>query len=157
MCGSGWEVPQDVREWSAGLPGCPGMVGRPPGCPGVFVSSREASQMSGIGLEALPDIGSGRKAPQMSGSGCEVLLDVREWSRGRPDVREFSGVPPGCLGMVGRPSTMFRNGRESLPDVKEWSRGPPGSMGMVGRPSRKSGKSLEAILDVQVWSGAPPG
>ena len=59
----------------------------------------------------------------MSGSGREVLPDVQEWS----------GGPPGCLGVVGSPSKMSGSGREapqmsgsgqeSLKDVREWSRG----------------------------------
>ena len=40
MSGIGREALQDVREWSTGHPGCPGVVGRP-------------SRMSGSGREAL--------------------------------------------------------------------------------------------------------
>ena len=36
------------------------------------------------------------------------------------DVREWSGVPSGCLGVVGRPSRMSVSGREALPDVLKW-------------------------------------
>ena len=46
---------------------------------------------------------------RMSGSGREVIPDVHEWS----------GVPPGCPGVVGNPSRMFGKGREALPDVRE--------------------------------------
>ena len=46
----------------------------------------------------------------MSGSGRESLGDVREWS----------GDPRGCPGVVGRPSRMSGSGREVLPDVREW-------------------------------------
>ena len=54
---------------------------------------------------------------RMSGSGREALPDVREWS----------GGPPGCLGVVGRTSRMSGSSREVLPDVREWLGGPPGS------------------------------
>ena len=53
MSGSGRESLQDVREWSRGPPGCPGVVGRPSG---MSATVREPSQMSGIGPEALPDV-----------------------------------------------------------------------------------------------------
>ena len=43
MSGRGREALLDVREWSEGLPGCPGVVGR-------------RSQMSLSGREALPDV-----------------------------------------------------------------------------------------------------
>ena len=43
-----------------------------------------------------------------------------------PDVREWSGDPPGCPGEVGRPSLMSESGREAIPDVREWSGGDSG-------------------------------
>ena len=79
----------------------------------------------------------------MSGSGQEALPNVREWS----------GGPPGCPGVVGMSSQMSGSGqeslsdvREALPDVRVWSRGPPGCPRVVG-----SGR--EAHLDVWKWSG----
>ena len=45
----------------------------------------------------------------MSGSGLETL----------PDLRESSGGPPGCPGVVRRPSGMSVSARESLPNVRE--------------------------------------
>ena len=45
----------------------------------------------------------------MSRSGREDLLDVRE----------RSGCPPGCAGVVGRPFWMSGSGRDALPDVSE--------------------------------------
>ena len=51
----------------------------------------------------------------MSGSGSEALPDVWEWS----------GGPPGCPGVVGRPFQMNGSGSEALPDVWEWLGGPP--------------------------------
>ena len=48
-----------------------------------------------------------------------------------PKVREWSGVPPGGTGVVGRTSGMSESGREALPEVREalpedqvWSEGP---------------------------------
>ena len=52
----------------------------------------------------------------MSLSGWEAL----------PDVREKSGVPRGCLGVVRRHSWMSGSGREAFPDVWEWSGVPAG-------------------------------
>ena len=46
----------------------------------------------------------------MSGNGWKAILDVREWS----------GSPSGCPGLVGRPSRMFGSGCVALPDVREW-------------------------------------
>ena len=73
----GREAFPDVREWSADPSGCLGMVGRPPGFPGVVVRH---SRMSGSGREALPDVwgwsgdhagcpGVVMSPSQMSGSG----------------------------------------------------------------------------------------
>ena len=42
------------------------------------------------------------------------------------DVRECSGGPPGCPGVIGRPSRMSGCDREALPDVRVWSGGLPG-------------------------------
>ena len=88
MCGSGWEALTnvrkwsgaflDVREWSLGSPGCPGVVGRP-------------SVMPGSGRDALPVVGecSGGfpgcpgvvvRISRMSGSVRDALLDVPKWS-----------------------------------------------------------------------------
>ena len=43
MSGSGREALSDVQVWSGGLPGSPGVIGRP-------------SRMSGSGREALKDV-----------------------------------------------------------------------------------------------------
>ena len=76
----------------------------------------------------------------MLGSSRLALPDVREWSRvsfgclgvveALTDIREWSGGPPRCPGMVGRPSQMFEvvgrpsqmslSGRKTLPNVPEW-------------------------------------
>ena len=82
----------------------------------------------------------------MSGSGREVLPDIREWSGGPPgcpgllgssyrfryDSTEFPGV-------VGRPSRMSESGREALPDVREWSGDSSWCSRVVGRLSWRSG------------------
>ena len=36
-----------------------------------------------------------------------------------PDDREWSGGPPGCLVMVGRPFRMSESGRKVIPEVCE--------------------------------------
>ena len=46
----------------------------------------------------------------MSGSGRES----------HPEVREWLGVTPICLEVVGTPLQMSRSGRETLLDVQEW-------------------------------------
>ena len=89
-------------------------------------------------------------------SGLEAILDDREWSSG----------PPGCLGVVERPSWMSGSGRVALLDVLERSGdpfkgpgvvgGPPGCPGVVGRPSRMFGSGREAIKNAREWSGIPP-
>ena len=50
MSGSGRESFQDVREWSEGPLGCPGVVCR---LSRMSAIGREPSQMSGIGTEVL--------------------------------------------------------------------------------------------------------
>ena len=61
----------------------------------------------------------------MFGSGREVF----------PDVRETSGSPAGCPGVVRRPTK---------------------SLGMVRRQSRKSGKGRETLLEVCEGLKGPP-
>ena len=72
----------------------------------------------------------------MSSSCLDALLDVRE---ALPVVREWSGDPPKCLGLVGRSFRMFGSGWKALPDVREWSDSTPECPRVVGRPSRLSG------------------
>ena len=88
MFGSSRETLQDVPEWSGCFRRFAGEVGR-------------LSRMSGSGRDALPTFESGQ----------EVLRNVLEWSESHPDVREWSGGPPECLGVVGRPSRMSGSGR----------------------------------------------
>ena len=47
----------------------------------------------------------------MTGSGREALSDIREWSE----------VPSGCQGVVGRPSRISWSGREAILNVWERS------------------------------------
>ena len=58
----------------------------------------------------------------MSRSGWESLTGGWE---SFPDVREWSGGPPGYPGVVGRPSWMTGSGLEALPVVRDWSGDPP--------------------------------
>ena len=78
MSGSYREALTDVKEWSLGLPGCPGVFGR-------------TSRMSESGRETLPDVWELSEARQ----------DVREWSKGNP-------VCPGVVGRLSRMSGSFR-------------------------------------------------
>ena len=73
-----------------------------------------------------------------------------------PDVQEWSGNPPGCLGVVRRPSRMPRKGRETLsyvlealPDIQEWSGGPSGCLRVVRRPSQMFGSGQETLPNVR--------
>ena len=117
--------------------------------------------MSGTGREAFAEVLEAR--PEVSKELPEVLealTEVWEWS----DVRERSGGPPGCLGVVRRLSQMSETGREAfaevlealpevseafsevsvaLPNVREWLGGPPICPGVVGRPPQKFGSSRE--------------
>ena len=74
----------------------------------------------------------------MSGRGPDPVGDVREWS----------GGPPECPGLVGRPSCMSASGRDALGALRERSGGLLGCPGVVGRPSRMSGTGLEVLPDV---------
>ena len=84
MCGSGREFLSNVLEGLGGPPGCRGVVESP-------------SRMSENGRDAFPDV---REACRMSGSDRESLTYVME---ALSDVQEWSGGPPRCLGVVGRP------------------------------------------------------
>ena len=105
MSGSGREALPDDREWSEAHPNW--MFGRP-----SLVFGR-------------PSLISGKVwwPTRMSCSGLEALLDVRE---ALPDIWEWSGGPPGCPGVVERPSLISVSGREALSDVRVCSVGPPG-------------------------------
>ena len=52
-------------------------------------------------------------------SGWEALPDVRIGCESIQDVRECSGGPPGCPGVLRRPSQMSRSGQEALPYGRE--------------------------------------
>ena len=130
----------------------------------------------------------------MSGSCRDALLEVREtlpdvpeWWEDLTDIREWSGGPPKCQGVVGRPSRISGSGREAcwmagsgwkaLPNVQElsgeppgwpgvrktltnirkWSGVPPRYPGVVGRSFRIFRRGREAIPDVQEWTRDPPG
>ena len=87
----------------------------------------------------------------MSGSRLEALPDVQEWS----------GGPPGCPGVVDKPSRKSGSGREAsrisgscrqtLPDVREWSTSRHGCSGVVDKPSRMSGSGRKALPEVWEW------
>ena len=76
----------------------------------------------------------------MSGSGLEALPNVREWS----------GGPPACPGVVERPSRMCGSGPDTLTMSRKTSR-------MTRRTSRMSRSGREDLADVREWSGGPPG
>ena len=65
-----------------------------------------------------------------------------------PEVREWSGGPPGFLGVDGRPSRISGCGRKDHPDVWDWS-------GVIGMPSRRSRSGREAHPKVREWSVGP--
>ena len=82
---------------------------------------------------------SGREASRMFVCGWEALPDVREWSGAPPGYPGVVGRTPGCPCVVGRPSRMSRIGREALLDIQEFPQ-----MSVCG---------WEAFPDVQEWSG----
>ena len=79
----------------------------------------------------------------MSGSGQEFLLISGSGRETLPNVREWSGGPAGCPGVVERPSQMFGSCREPLTDIREWSRDPSEFLGVVRRSSWPSRGSLD--------------
>ena len=95
----------------------------------------------------------------MSGSGRAALLDVREWSGGPFGCTGVVGRLARCpgvverlsqmTGVVGRLSRMSRSGREALLDVKDWSGDPYVCSGVVKRLSRMSLSGGEAHPDVR--------
>ena len=83
----------------------------------------------------------------MVGSGREARTGGREIV---PDVRVWSGVPPGCPGIVGRPSRVSGSDWEALSNVRDWSGGPPGCPGVVWWTFRMTGSSRDNLPDVRV-------
>ena len=144
ISGRGQETLPDDREWSGGPPDVRELLGDSSGCPGVV------GRLSRMSLR-------GGSPSRMSGSCRETLLDACEGWGALPDVRQLSGGPPGCPGVVGSPSQMSGSGRESLPDVWEWSGGSPGCPGVVVRLSWISRSGRKALPDVWEWKGGPPG
>ena len=135
MSWSGQEAHPDVREWSGGPPGCPGVFERPSRMPG---SCREALPYSVVvGRASLMC----ERPSRMPCSGQEALPDVRR--------------PPRCPGVVGRTYQMYESGREALPNVREWSGCPPRCPGVVGMPSQMSGSGREALPVIRLRSGGP--
>ena len=131
MAGSIWEALPDVWEWLGDPPSCPGVVRVPPGYPGVVRKPSRTFQRparrSGNGRDTLLDVPIGWEALPDVGKLLVILPDVRRPSRlsgsGRvalPVVREWSGGPPGCPGVVGWPSRISESGRETLPNAREW-------------------------------------
>ena len=123
ISGSGWESLSNVREWSEDAAERPGVVGGPPGCPGVVGTHCRTSR-------------SGGRPSRISRSCRETLSDVRE---ALSNVWECSEGPPGCPGGFSDHSrTSVRASRthpviqEGLPDIHEGfpttlghPRGPP--------------------------------
>ena len=110
---------------------------------------------------------------QISGSGRKTLQHVQKWSGGppkcpgvfgRPSLMSLSGRKPfwmfgSCreaLRISGRPSRLSGSGREALPDVQKWSGGPPGCPGVVGWPSQMFESGRMTIPNVREWSEALP-
>ena len=146
MSGSCREAFPDDREWLVGPPGCPGVVGRPSRISlsgqEALPNVREPFRMSGSGLEALPGV-----------SGQDALLDVQEWS----------GCPPGCPGVVEKPSQISGSGRERLPDVPEFGR-PFWMSGICWHdpwtsewPSWLFGSHRDTLSNARRWSRGPSG
>ena len=80
----------------------------------------------------------------MSGSGREALTNVRD----------MSGVPPGCPGVVGRPYPMSAIGQEALNNVQNWCEALPDIWAWLeALPDVRD--RLGAIPDVRVWTGSP--
>ena len=88
--------------------------------------------MSGSGLEALSDV-------------REAIPVVREWWEALADVREWSGCPPGCPGVIRMPSQMFGSCRETLPDVWELLVDSPGCPGVVVDPPGVRELSVDSL------------
>ena len=169
----GWEALPDVQGWSGGPPEYPGeppdvcvCLGGFPGCPGV-VGRQFRISGSGWAASGCPCVvGS---TSQISGSCREALPDVRQWSGTPPGYPGVVGRPPkcqgvvggpprcsgvvggssGCLGVVERSSHISGIGRETLPNVRERSGGPPGCPCVVGRLSQMSWSGREHLPDIR--------
>ena len=172
MSGGGQEAFSDFRERSGGPPGCPGVVGVPYGCPGMV---GRPSRMSGNGEEAIPEVRNALSNIHWHWH-CSLTLEEPPSTQGHPGVspdhsrmslsgwrlfwmsgscREPPGCPggpPGCLGVIGRPSWMSGSGRKDLLDVRdalpyvwEWSGSLPECPRVVGRTSQLSGSGREAF------------
>ena len=87
MSGSGQEALSVVWEWLGDPSECPGVVDWP-------------SHMSRSGREVLPNV-------RERFGGC---ADIRGNQGALPDVREWLEDPPGCSGVVRRPSLLAGSG-----------------------------------------------
>ena len=82
----------------------------------------------------------------MSGSGREALADVRVWLRD----------PPGCPGVVGKPSRISGSCLENLPDGREWWEAITNIREWSGGPTRYPVVVGGALPDVRQMLGGPP-
>ena len=82
-----WVAFKNVREWTGGLHGCTGLVGRPSWISGSDQDAHpDVQQLSGS-PPGCPEVvgrpsrmcGSGGRPSRMSGSGQEILENIREW------------------------------------------------------------------------------
>ena len=87
--------------------------------------------MSGSVRKALPNV-------------QEALLNVRSGWKALTNVRELSGDPPGCPGVIERPSRMIGSGRKTLPNVRK-----------VLMDIQEKG--WMALPEVREWSADTPG
>ena len=69
-------------------------------------SAQDSPWISRSGREAFSETG---RPVWMSGSGREA----------HPHVRDLTGGPPGCPGVIGRSSRMSGSGRDALPNVRQ--------------------------------------
>ena len=83
--------------------------------------------------------GTSREASWMSGNCGEALLYVREWSGDPPSCPGVVGGPPGSPGVVESLSQMSRRPSRMCESAREWSKSYPECPQLIRSPSRMSG------------------
>ena len=89
-----------------------------------------------------------------SGSGLEAIAKVREWWGVPPGGLGVVGRPSQNLGVVGRPSRWSGSAWAVLPRFQECSGGTPRGPGVVRSSFHIPGSSRETLPEVRGWSGS---
>ena len=92
-----------------------------------------------------------RRPYQSSGTCREIPPEVRNWSGDPPGGPEVVGRPFGGPKVVRRSVHSYESCTKALSEVREWSGFPPRGLGVVEGFSRRSGTARKTIPEFRNW------